>query len=570
MRYIDILLVAALAALSIGASAQAVPKIYLNPSDQTGNWSRDKTYCEADGMQDVARKLEAKLKARGFDVRNSNGATMRESVDAANAWPADIFISLHSNAAGTQNSGKAHGTNTLYYYPRDGSAEPNPISIQLALLTDEKVVEKMTTYGRGHNFAVTQDFPFLPYNLYVLRRTEMPGTLVEGLFHDNDEDVAVLKTEEGRDAYAQGVYEAICDFYGWSYYPDAPILDAVGPVANDSEGNLALVTRGEHGNALVIRQAGVNARWQEEWIDLEGDIDGDPAIARNANGRLQVFVMSGGRVWHKVQTKTGSNRWNGWYDLGGHTADTPVVARDARGRLLVFAVGTDGHLRWRRQRSSASVLQWDSWQDLGALSGLYAVSAQADGRLVVAASRDCGIQWTVQTADLAWEKWRDLEGEGYGMRALTTDSKGRLVLFAKGPEDEAMARTQSGPNSSAWEAWQSLGEPYANGLVVGTSADGRIEVFGLDAKCALFHSSQTSDAAWSDWQPLAGIDITRLAVGRDRDGRIEVFARNKDGKWMYRMQREPGKSAIWDGWYTVGEYFKAKVREYKQEPEKSQ
>ncbi|GEM_PF-1507445 len=563
MRLIDILVVAALVATCVGASAQTAPKVYLNPSDQTGNWSPDRTYCEAVGMQDVARRLEAKLKARGFDVRNSDGATMREACDAANAWPADIFISLHSNAAGSKNSGKAHGTNTLFYYPRDGR-EPNPISIKLAVLCDEKVVEKMTTYGRGHDFAVTPDYPFLPYNLYVLRRTEMPGTLVEGLFHDNMEDVAVLKTEEGRDAYAQGVYEAICDHFGWSYYPDAPILDAVGPVANGSDGNLALVVRGKSGNAEVIRQKGVNARWAEEWIDLEGDIDGEPVIARNAQGRLQVFAVSGGRVWHKVEAKAGSDRWNGWYDLGGHVSEPPVVARNADGRLVVFAVGADGHLRSRTQRSTGSALQWDAWQDLGGTSGPFAVSAQADGRLVVvAATGDSKLKWTVQTPDATWEKWRDLNGDGCGMRALTMDSEGRLVVFAKGPQDQVLASTQSAPNSTTWGAWQSLGGPYGNGLAVCRSIDGRIEVFGMDAQSALFHASQTPDGKWSDWQPLAGVEATGLAVGRNKDGRIEVFVRNKDGKMMYRMQREPGKSGIWDGWYTVGEYFKAKVREYK-------
>ncbi len=553
------LVILALAVLAVSARAQ---KIYINPSDQIHNWSPDKTYCEADGMQDVARRLEAKLKARGFDVRNSNGATMKESVDAANAWPADIFISLHSNAAGSQNSGKAHGTNTLFFFPRDGR-EPNPISIKLAVICDEKVVEKMTTYGRGHDFAVTPDYPFLPYNLYVLRKTEMPGTLVEGLFHDNEEDVAVLKTEEGRDAYAQGVYEAICDHFGWSYYPAAPTPDASGPVANDSDGNLALVMRSREGTAQIIRQFGVNARWSENWSDLGGDIDGEPSVGRNAQGRLQVFAVSGGRVWHKVQSRAGSDRWNGWYDLGGRASDSPAVARMADGRLVVFAVGADGILRSRAQRSAESALQWSGWHELGGLSGLSAVAAQADGRLVVAAvTGDCKLKWTVQAPDMRWEKWRDLEGDGFGMRALVLDQKGRLALFAKGPGDRVMLRVQNSPNADEWDAWQDLGVPYANGLAAARSGDGRIEVFGLDAACALFHASQNPDGQWSDWQALPGVEVSGLAVGRNNDGRVEVFAQNKAGKWMYRIQREPGKSAIWDGWYTVGEYFKAKVREY--------
>lgn len=41
-------------------------------------------------------------------------------------------------------------------------------------------------------------------------------------------------------------------------------------------------------------------------------------------------------------------------------------------------------------------------------------------------------------------------------------------------------------------------------------------------------------------------------VGRNKDGRIELFARGKDGQVQYRVQREPAKSAVWDGWYPLG------------------
>ncbi len=548
MRFTDILLLILLAGSLIGSAG--AEKIYLNPSDQIHNMSPDGTYCEADGMKDVGRKLEAKLKARGFEVQNSDGGTMREACDAANAWPADIFISLHSNAAGSKNSGKAHGTNTLYYFPRDGR-EPNPISIKLALLCDEKVVEKMTTYGRGHNFAVTADFPFLPYNLYVLRRTNMPGTLVEGLFHDNEEDTAVLKTEEGRDAYAQGVYEALCDYFGKSYYPDAPILDPVGPVANDSTGNLALVVRGEKGNATLVRQTGINARWSAQSIDLEGNISGEPVIARNPQGRLHVFAQGpGGRVWHKVQAKVGSDRWNGWYDLRGTASGDPVVARYADGRLVVFAVGSDGHLRYKAQRSVNSGLQWDEWNDLGGqVIGKPSVCRGADGQLVVACrAPERGLIVATQSGD-EWTVRNDQDDVVAGDPVAVMDR-----IFCLGPDGHVLSRTGA--------AWQDLGGSFVGSPVVGVGTDGVLEVFALDGQGAVSHSSQGSDGSWTGWQSLGGTFSSTPIVGRNLDGRIELLARASDGKMQYRIQREPGKSAIWDGWYTVGEYFTATVREY--------
>jgi len=275
MRLVRTMLLYAILSACLVQTAGA-EKIYINPSDQTGNWDPDHTYCEADNMQDVARRLEAKLLARGFEVKNSNGGTMSEATTAANEWPADIYVSIHSNAAGrSSNKELAHGTNTLFFQPRDGSP-PDPLSVDLSIRCHAKVIEKMTTYGRNNDFGVTGDLPFLTYNLYVLRRTTMPGTLVEGLFHDNEEDVAVLKTEEGRDAYAQGVYEGICDHFGMSYYPDAPILEPAGPVANDSDGLLAFVSRTDKGNIQVCRQAGVNCAWAGEWTRSQRVLGGRP------------------------------------------------------------------------------------------------------------------------------------------------------------------------------------------------------------------------------------------------------------------------------------------------------
>jgi len=553
MRFTDILLVTLLAVCLVGSAG--AEKIYLNPSDQIHNTSPDESYNEAAAMKEVAQKLQSKLSARGFEVQNSDGGTMSEATTAANAWPADIYISLHSNAGAGPGWGKAHGTNTLYYLPKDGSGA-NPISIKLALLCDEKVVEKMTTYGRGHNFAVTADLPFLNFNLFVLRRTNMPGTLVEGLFHDNEEDTAVLKTEEGRDAYAQGVYEALCDYFGQSYYPDAPILDPAGPVGNDSNGWLAVVIRSDKGNALCVRQTGINAAWAGEWLDLGGSLGGAPAVARNAQGRLQAFARGpGDRIWHKVQASRGIDRWNGWYDLGGNAAGDPAIGIDGDGRLVVFAVGSDGHLRYKVQRSVNSALQWDAWNDLGGpCVGTPAVSRGADGQLVVACrAPENGLIISTQSGD-EWTLRNDLDEVVASDPVAVRDREDRLTLFCLGSDGHVLSKTGT--------AWQDLGGSFVGGPAVGVGTDGRFEVFAIDSQGAVSHNSQGTDGAWTGWQSLGGTFIGAPIVRRNLDGRIELFARTSDGKVQYRVQREPSKSAIWDGWYTVGEVFTAAVREY--------
>lgn len=67
------------------------------------------------------------------------------------------------------------------------------------------------------------------------------------------------------------------------------------------------------------------------------------------------------------------------------------------------------------------------------------------------------------------------------------------------------------------------------------------------------HNFQESGGKWSGWQALGGPPKAGDAIAaRNKDGRVELFARDKDGNVQFHIQREPGKSRIWDGWYGLG------------------
>ncbi len=539
------------------ASPAGAVKIYLNPSDQIHNTSPDETYNEAAAMKIVAQLLAAKLTARGFEVQNSDGGTMSEATTAAMAWPADIFISLHSNAGAGPGWGKAHGTNTLYYQNRDGSP-PNPISIELATRADEKVVEKMTTYGRGYNFRITADLPFLGYPLYVLRKTDgIPGTLVEGLFHDNLEDTAVLKTDEGKDAYAQGVYEALCDHFGWNYYPDAPFLDLGGPAENNADGRMELIVPGVNGRLYRVWQTGGNGAWNAGWDDMAGKSVGAAAQARSSRGRLEVFILgAGGRVQHKFQSSPGATTWNGWYDLGGRMASDPVAGHLADGRLAVVALGTDKRVWLKTQRTLTSSLMWDNWV---ALEGKFAskpmVCAGSDGRLVVFVVDAKGAVWCASQKSAttrAFNAWHSLGGSVFGNPVAIKDGPGRLAVFARGADGHVLSIGQQTPGGK-WGAWQDLGGAAVGNPAVSVTVDGLPVVFINNTEGIIHHSTPAADGKWSSWSALPGAVTGAPIAARNKDGRIEIFARSADGHMLNRVQREPGETAVWDGWYTLGD-----------------
>src|SRR5580692_4040669 len=91
---------------------------------------------------------------------------------------------------------------------------------------------------------------------------------------------------------------------------------------------------------LLVTQAADGATTQ--WTDLGGMITGTAAVAKNTDGRLEVFVRwEDNSVYHIFQTAAGSSQWSSWSALGGTVASNPAVAVNADGTLDVFALGAD-------------------------------------------------------------------------------------------------------------------------------------------------------------------------------------------------------------------------------------
>ena len=111
------------------------------------------------------------------------GATVTET---ANDWGADVFVSIHCNAANTE----ARGTEVECYGSGEGEL--------LAQCIQSQIVDSLGTVDRG--------VKYMP-QLLVLKYTDMPAVLVETAFIDNDEDAELLagKTDEFARAIARGV-----------------------------------------------------------------------------------------------------------------------------------------------------------------------------------------------------------------------------------------------------------------------------------------------------------------------------------------------------------------------------
>ena len=219
----------------------------------------------------------------------------------------------------------------------------------------------------------------------------------------------------------------------------------------------------------------------------------DPIGIANNDGRLQVFVVgTNNQLYYKTQSSPNSNTWSpAWTSLGGGIkADTsPAVARNSDGRLQVFIVGTNNQLQYLAQTAAGSSTWSPTWTSLG--GGLRANTnpigiANSDGRLqvfVVGTNNQLLYKTQSSPNSNTWSPaWTSLGG---GIKADTSpavarNSDGRLQVFVVGTNNALFYKTQSSPNSNTWSsAWTSLGGGLRDNSdpAVVPNADSRLDAF---------------------------------------------------------------------------------------------
>ena len=128
---------------------------------------------------------------RESQLGTSTGTSLSARVNEANRWGADYFISLHTNAA---SSASASGSEA-YVYDRNSRAFGFAQDI-LTNLTDVTGLRDRGVQARP--------------GLYVLRKTDMPATLVELGFITNPGDAALMNDAPG--LFAEGIYQGILKY----------------------------------------------------------------------------------------------------------------------------------------------------------------------------------------------------------------------------------------------------------------------------------------------------------------------------------------------------------------------
>ena len=203
-----------------------------DPGAQTGELN------ESALVLDVARRLETRLKAEtGIEVvltrRGDTYMPLRARTELANRVGADLFLSIHANAA---SNGRARGIETYYLdltsdptvqalAARENSASregmhdlPDLVrSITLRNKRDEsrdfaETVQRNLLRGLRELHPAAQDLGVKQAPFVVLIGANMPSVLAEVSFLTNQEDAAFLATDAYRDRIAVALMDSILEY----------------------------------------------------------------------------------------------------------------------------------------------------------------------------------------------------------------------------------------------------------------------------------------------------------------------------------------------------------------------
>ena len=331
---------------------------------------------------------------------------------------------------------------------------------------------------------------------------------------------------------------------GWATFGGQ--ITSTAALGLNLDGRLELFARSYDGFARHVWQIAPNNGWAT-WASEGGSLAGDGntettlSMARNEDGRLQVFARFSDNSIRSVLQQAPNSTWGPWVSLGGNVAGDPVVVPNADGRLEVFVIGFDGALyhSWQKTPNGA----WSDWFDQGgALQGGLAIACNSEGRLDVFARGNDGAIWHVtQTApNNGWGGWESLGGALAGSPCVGVNADGRLEVFARGNDDGLWHVWEETP-SGAWSAWAGEGGRLASSPAVARNLDGRLEVFALGSDGALWRFPQSApNDGWSSWSTLGGTFVGAPAVAINDDGRIEVFVRGPQCALWHRWQSAPG------------------------------
>ncbi|MGW4945522.1 PIG-L family deacetylase [Actinoplanes sp. NPDC004185] len=261
-------------------------------------------------------------------------------------------------------------------------------------------------------------------------------------------------------------------------------------VGRTRDGRLTVVGRRSTDHHLVTSVQAPDGSFAGGWADLGnpnaglGDEDqvGTPALAVNADGRLQVFVKNGGGGI-STQAQGSEGGWSGrWDDLGGHDLQDGVAAvTGPQGRIEIFAGSRTEIQHWSQPEPNAAVERQESLRS-GAPASPPQVSVDAQGRLSVSYREEGTGRVLLLTRSAAgtWpEEPADLGGVGLGQPTTVLPASGGELIFARNAAN-GVSVTRRPAGGETFGPWSDLGGTLLGEPAAAIDASGLPTLFTIE------------------------------------------------------------------------------------------
>jgi photosystem II stability/assembly factor-like uncharacterized protein len=334
----------------------------------------------------------------------------------------------------------------------------------------------------------------------------------------------------------------------WSAWDDlgapASVSLFAAAVGRNADGRLEAFALGSDGALWHISQTATRGAWSG-WTSLASPAGvnlAQPNVGQNADGRLEVFAIGNfGTLWHIWQLAPAGG-WSSWTSLGTPPAvaalGQPVVAQNADGRLEVFASELNGSV-WHLWQTAPSA-GWSGWDNLGGEpTNDVGIGQNADGRLEIFAEARAATG-----PHPLWHRWQVAPGGPWSVsedweQTLVGDPAQRLFTPAGGA---ILVRTQSGlyRSNDTGLTWTSISLPAGPGRVAVDPTNPAIVYAGGSG--ALFKTTN-GGASWSAILSLGSDQVLGIAVSPADHNLIYAATGVPNNSFEFRRSQDGG--ATW-------------------------
>ena len=156
-------------------------------------------------------------------------------------------------------------------------------------------------------------------------------------------------------------------------------------------------------------------------------------------------------------------------------------------------------------------------------------------------------------SQITWSGWLAIAGAAVKQMALGMNADGRLELFAIDATDQPIRSSQTAENGN-WGQWVKMPDKKLKHIAVATNSNGTLHVFGVDTNDQLVHIWQDKNGnwgtAWSVFDPV--IKVKKIIVANNADGRLEVFGIDMTDTPGHMWQTAgPDDMLTWSKWFQM-------------------